>query len=190
MWTKNFQMLKLDLEKAEEPEIKLPTSVGSSKKQESSTEMSTSALLTTPKPLTEWITTNWKFLHEMGIPDHLICLLRNLYACQEVTVRTERGTTDLFQIGKGVRQSCVLAPCLFNFYAEFSSVAQSCLTLCDSMDCSKPGFLVYHQLPKFTQTHVHWEKAVVTHSSTLAWKIPWTEEPGRLQSMGSWRGGH
>ena len=126
----------------------------------------------------------------MGIPDHLICLLRNLYACQEVTVRTERGTTDLFQIGKGVRQSCVLAPCLFNFYAEFSSVAQSCLTLCDSMDCSKPGFLVYHQLPKFTQTHVHWEKAVVTHSSTLAWKIAWTEEPGRQQSRGSPRVGH
>ena len=73
-------MFKLDLEKAEEPEIKLPTSVASSKKQESSRKTSTSALLTMPKPLTVWITTNWKILKEMGIPDHLICLLRTLYA--------------------------------------------------------------------------------------------------------------
>ena len=86
-------MFKLDLEKAEEPEIKLPTSVGSSKKQESSRETST-ALLTTPKPLTVWITTNWKILQEMGIPDHLTCLLRNLYAGQEATVRTRHGTMD------------------------------------------------------------------------------------------------
>ena len=59
------------------------------------------------------------------------------------------------------------------------------VTLCDPMDCSTPGFPVHHQLPKFTQTHVHWEKTMVTHSSTLALKIPWTEEPGRLQSRGS-----
>ena len=73
-------MYKLDLEKAEEPEIKLPTSAGLSKKQESSTKTSTSALLTTPKTFTVWITTNWKILKEMGIPDHLTCLLRNVYA--------------------------------------------------------------------------------------------------------------
>ena len=79
----NFQMLKLVLETAEEPEIKLPTSVGSLKKQENSRETSTSALLTMPKPLTVWITTNWKILQEMGIPDYLTCLLRNLYAGQE-----------------------------------------------------------------------------------------------------------
>ena len=85
-------MFKLVLEKAEEPEIKLPTSVGSSKKQESSRK--TSALLTTPKLLTVWITTNWKILQEMGIPDHLTCLLRNVYAGQEATVRTGHGTTD------------------------------------------------------------------------------------------------
>ena len=60
----------------------------------------------------------WKILNEMGTPDHLSCLLRNLYACQEATVRTEHGTIDWFQIGKGVRQSCILSPCLFNFYAE------------------------------------------------------------------------
>ena len=112
-------MFKLDLEKAEEPEIKLPTSVGSSKKQESSRKTSTSALLTTPKPLTVWITTNWKILKEMGIPDHLTWLLRNLYAGQEATVRTGHRTTDWFQIGKGVCQGCILSPWLFNLYAEY-----------------------------------------------------------------------
>ena len=114
----NFQMFKLDLEKAEEPEIKLPTSTGPQKKQESSRKTSISALLTMPKPLTVWITINWIILKKMGIPDHLICLLRNLYAGQEATVRTGHGPTDWFQIGKGVRQGCILSPCLFNFYAE------------------------------------------------------------------------
>ena len=84
-----FLMFKLHLEKAEEPEIKLPTSTGTSKKHESSRKTSTSALLTTPMSLTVWITTNWKILKEMGIPDHLTGLLINLYASQEATVRTE-----------------------------------------------------------------------------------------------------
>ena len=110
----NFQMFKLVLEKAEEPDIKLPTSAGSWKKQESSRKTSTSALLTMPKPLTVW-----KILKEMGIPDHLTCLLRNLYAGQEGTVRTGHGTTDWLQIGKGVHQGCILSPCLFNLYAEY-----------------------------------------------------------------------
>ena len=108
----NFQMFKLDLEKAEESEFKLPTFTGSLKKQESSRKTSTSALLTMPKPLTVWITINWKILKEMGIPDHLTCLLRNLYAGQEATVRSGHGTTDWFQIEKGVRQGCILSPCL------------------------------------------------------------------------------
>ena len=112
-------MFKLVLEKAKEPEIKLPTSTGSSKKQESSRKTSISALLTTPKPSTVWITINWKILKEMGIPDHLTCLLRNLCAGQEATVRTGHGTTDWFQIGKRVRQGCILSPCLFNIYAEY-----------------------------------------------------------------------
>ena len=113
-------MFKLVLEKAEEPEIKLPTSAGSWKKQESSRKTSISALLTMTKPLTVWITTKlWKFLKEMGIPDHLTCLLRNLYASQEATVRTGHGTRDWFQIGKGVHQGCILSPCLFNLYAEY-----------------------------------------------------------------------
>ena len=93
-------MNRLDLEKTEEPEIKFPTSTGSSKKQESSRKTFTSALLTMPKPLTVWITTNWKILKEVGILDHLTCLLRNLYAGQEATVRTGHGTTDWFQIEK------------------------------------------------------------------------------------------
>ena len=111
-------MFKLDLEKAGEPEIKLPTSVGSSKKQESSRKTSTSALLTTPKPLTVWITTKCGKFLEMGVQDHLTCFLRNLYAGQEATVRIRHGTTDWFQIRKGVRQGCILSPCLFNLYAE------------------------------------------------------------------------
>ena len=90
----NFQMFKLVLEKAEEPEIKLPTSVGSLKKQESSRKTSTFALLTTPKPLTVWITMNCGKFLEIRIPDHLTCLLRNLYAGQEARVRTGHGTTD------------------------------------------------------------------------------------------------
>ena len=110
----NFRVFKLDLEKAEEPEIKLPTSTGSSKKRERSRKTSTSALLTMPKPLIVW-----KILQEMGKPDHLICLLRNLYAGQELTVRTGHGTTDWFQIGKGIHQGCILSPCLFNLYAEY-----------------------------------------------------------------------
>ena len=102
----NFQMFKLVFEK---PEIKLPTSAGSWKKQASSRKTSISYLLTMPKPLTVWITTNWKILQEMGILDHFICLLRNLYAGQEVTVRTGHGTTDWFKIGEKVDESYGLA---------------------------------------------------------------------------------
>ena len=72
-----------------------------------------------PNPLTVWITTNWKILQELGLPDNLTCLLRNLYAGQDATVRTGHETTDWFQIGKGVHQGCTLSPCLFNLYAEY-----------------------------------------------------------------------
>ena len=109
-------MFKLVLEKAEEPEIKLPTSSGLSKKQKSSRKTCISALLTTPKPLTLDHNKLWKILKEMGIPDHLTCLLINLYAGQEATVRTGHGTTDWFQIGKGVRQDCVLSLCSFKLF--------------------------------------------------------------------------
>ena len=93
---------KLYLEKAEEPESKLPTCLIIEKAREFQ-KKSTPALLTMPKPLTVWITTNWKILQEIGIPDHLICLLRNMYAGQETTVRTGHGTMDWFQIRTGVR---------------------------------------------------------------------------------------
>ena len=96
----NFHMFELDFKKVEESEIKLPTSTGSLKKEENLRKTSISALLTMPKPLTMWITTNWQLLKEVGITDHLTCLLRNLYACQEATVRPGHGTTDWFQIGK------------------------------------------------------------------------------------------
>ena len=97
----------------------MPTSFGSSKKQESSRKTSTSALLTKSKPLTVWITANWKILKWMGIQDYLSCLLRNLYTGQEATVKTRHGTTDWFQIGKGVCQGSILSPCLFNLYVDY-----------------------------------------------------------------------
>ena len=87
-------------------------------KARNSRKTSTSASLAMLKPLTVWITTNWKILQEMWIPDHLTCCLRNLYAGQEATVRTRDRTTDWFQIGKGVCQGCILSPCLF-LYDEY-----------------------------------------------------------------------
>ena len=113
----NFQMFKLVLEKAEEPEIKLPTFVGSSKKQEFQKNICF-CFIDYAKAF-DCVNHNklWKILQEMGIPDHRTCLLRN--AGQEATVRTGRGTTDWIQIGKGVRQDCMLSPCLFNLYAEY-----------------------------------------------------------------------
>ena len=115
----NFQTFKLDLEKAEEPEIKLPTSIGSSKKQESARKNLYFCFIDYAKAF-DCVDHNklWKILKEMGIPDHLTCLLRNLYAAQEATVRTGHGT-DWFQIGKGVYQGCILSPCLFNLYADY-----------------------------------------------------------------------
>ena len=114
----NFQMFKLDLEKAEEPEIKLPTAVGSSK----SKRVPEKHLL-----LLYWLCQSlcvdhnklWKILQEMSIPHYFTYLLKNLCAGQEATVRTGHGTTNWFQIGKGVCQGCMLSPCLFNFYAEY-----------------------------------------------------------------------
>ena len=117
-WTENFQIYKQDLEKVEEPEVKLPTSIGSLKKQESSRK--TSALLTTPKPLTVWITTNWKIIQGMGTPDHFTCLLRNLYADQEATVsKNWTWNNGLVPNRKRSTSGCILSPCLFNFYAEY-----------------------------------------------------------------------
>ena len=116
----NFQMFKLILEKAEEPEIKLPTSAGSLKKLESSRKKNSYFCFIDYCKAFDCVDHNklWKILKEMRTPDHLTSLLRNLYGGQEGTVRSRHGTTDWFQIGKGVHQSCILPPCLFNLCAE------------------------------------------------------------------------
>ena len=113
-------MFKLDLEKAEEPEIKLPTSAGSSKKQKSFQKNIYFCFIDYAKAFDCGDHNKlWKILKETGIPDHLTCLLRNLCAGKEATVRTGHETTDWFQIRKGVRQGYMLSPCLFNLYAEY-----------------------------------------------------------------------
>ena len=112
-------MFKLDLEKAEETEIKLPVSAGSSKKQEFQKNIYFCFIDYTKAFDSVDHNKLWKILKEMGIPDDLTCLLRNLYAGQEATVRTGHRTTHWFQIRKGVRQSCILSPCLINLYAEY-----------------------------------------------------------------------
>ena len=113
-------MFKLVLEKAEEPEIKLPTSAGSSKKQESSRKISF-CFIDYAKAF-DCVKHHklWNILKEMGVPDHLTCLLRNMYAGLETTVRTGHETTDWFQTGEGVHRGCILSPCLFNLYAEYT----------------------------------------------------------------------
>ena len=114
-------MFNLVLVKAEEPEIKVPTSAGSSKKQESSIKNFYFCFIDYAKAF-DYVDHNklWKILKEMEIPDHLTCLLRNLYAGQEATVRLGHGTTDWFQIGEGVRQDCILSPCFFNLMQSTS----------------------------------------------------------------------
>ena len=115
----NLQMFKLVLEKAEEPEIKLPTSAGSLKKEEGSRKIYFCFIDYTKA--FDCVDHNklWKILKEMGIPDHLTCLFRNRYAGQEATVRTGHGTTDWFQVEKGVHQGCILSSCSFNLYVEY-----------------------------------------------------------------------
>ena len=119
MWTVNFQMFKLDLEKAEEPEIKLPASTGSLKKAKEFQRNIYFCFIDYAKAF-DCVDHNtlWKILKEMGVPDHLTCLWETWYAGQEATVRTRHGT-DWFKIGKGVWQGCISSPYLFNLYAEY-----------------------------------------------------------------------
>ena len=112
----------------------MPTSTGSSKNQESSRKTSTSALLTMPRHLTVWITINWK-IKEMGIPDHLTLLLKNLYADQEATARTKHGNMDWFQTGKGVHQGCIWSPVY--------------LTDSQSTSCKMPGWMKHKLNSKY-----------------------------------------
>ena len=116
----NFQIFKLDLEKAEEPEIKLPTFIESSKKVREVQKNIYFCFIDYAKAF-DCVDHNklWKILQKMGKSDHLTCLLRNLYAGQEATIRTGHGTTDRFQIGRGIHQGYILSPCLFNFHAEY-----------------------------------------------------------------------
>ena len=116
----NFQMFKLVLEKAEESKIKLPTSIRSLRKAREFQKDIYFCFIGYAKAF-DCMDHNklWRILKEMGIPDHLICLLRNLYAGPEARVRTRHGTMDWFQIGKGVHQGCISSPCLFNLYAEY-----------------------------------------------------------------------
>ena len=118
-WTVSFQMIKLNLENSKEQEIKLPTAIGSSKKQESSRKNIYFFFIEYTKAF-DCVSQNklWKIPKEMRIPDHLTCLLRNLHAGKKTTVRPGHWTTEWFQIGKGVHQGCILSPSLFNLYAE------------------------------------------------------------------------
>ena len=125
----------------------------------------------------------WEILREMGIPDHLTCLLRNLYAGQEGTVRTGHRTTDGFQIGKRLHQGCILSLCLFNLDVLFSSVAQSCPTLCDPMNHSMPGLPVHHHLPEFTQIHVHRASDAIQPSHPLSSPSPPAPNPSQHHSL-------
>ena len=112
-------MFKLVLEKVEEPEIKLPTTTGSLRKQESQKNIYFCFIDYAKAFNCVDHKKMWKVTQEMGIPDHLTCLMRNLYGGQETTVRIGHGTGDWFQIGKGVCQSCILSPCLFNLYTGY-----------------------------------------------------------------------
>ena len=197
-------MFKLDLGKAEEPEIKLPTSFGSSKKQDNSRKTSTSALLITPKPLTVYITTYCGKFFKRWEYQTTLPASWDLYAGQEATVRTRHATMDWFQIGKGVCQGCILSPCLFGLYAEyimwnagldeaqagikiqFSLVAQSCPTLCNPMNHSTPGLPVHHQLLEFTQTHVHRVSDAIKPSHPLSSPSPPAANPSQHQGLFQW----
>ena len=121
-WTMNFQMFKLDLEKAEEPEIILPTYIHWIIKKAREFQKNIYFCFIDYAKAFDCVDHNkpWKILQEMGIPDHLTYLLRNVFAGQEATVRNGHGTTDWFQTGKKLCQGCILSPCLFNFfYAEY-----------------------------------------------------------------------
>ena len=131
----NFQMFKLDLLKAEEPEIKLPTSVGSYKKQENSRKTSTSALLITPKPLTVWITSNSKILQEVRIPDHLTSLLKNLYADQEQQLELDMEQQTGLKLGKGYIKAVYCHPVY--------------LTYMQSTSCEMPGWMKHKLESRF-----------------------------------------
>ena len=136
-WTVNFLMFKLVLEKAEEPEIKLPTSICWITEKAREFQKNIYFCFIDYAKAFDYLDHNklWEILQEKGILDHLTCLLRNLYAGQEVTVRTGLETTDWFQIGKGVCQGCILSPCLFNLYAKYIMLNARIWSTSWNLDC-------------------------------------------------------
>ena len=167
MWTVNFLMFSLVLEKAEEPEIKLQTSTESSKKEEFQKNIYF-CFIDYAKAF-DCVDHNqlWKILKKMGIPDHLTCLLRNLYAGQEATVRTGHGTTDWVQIWKGVHQGCISSPCLFNFYAGY--IMQNASWMKHKLESRLPGEI---QITSDMQMTPHLWQKVKRNSKASWWK--WT----------------
>ena len=180
-------MFKLVLEKAEEPEIKLPTSAGSWKSKRVPEKhlflfywLSQSLWLCGSKQTVE--------IHkEMGIPDHLTFLLRNLYAGQEATVRTGHGTRLVPNQQRSTSRLYIVTLLTYLICrVQFSSVAQSCPTLCDPMNRSTPGLSLHHQLPEFTQTHVHRVSDAIQPSHPLSSPSPPALNPSQHQGLCQW----
>ena len=180
---------KLDLEKAEEKEIKQPTSVGSWKKQENS-KNKCSLLHWLRQSL--WLCGSQQTVANSerdGNPDHLACLLWNLYISQEATVRTLHGTMDWLKIGKRLCQGCIWSSCSFKFYAK-CVCAQSCLTLCDPMDCSPPSSSVYgiswqntgNTMSSFRASSWPRDQTSISHISCIAGGFFTAEPPGKSQT--------
>ena len=166
-------MFKLDLEMAKEAEIKFPTSVGSSKKQESSTKKHLLLLFWLCQRLCVDHNKLWKILKEMGIPVHLTCLLRNLQAGQETTVRTGHGTTDVFHIGKWVCQGCILSPCLFNLHAEY--IMQNARLDEEKLESRLPGEILVTSDMQMTPSF--WQKV------KRNWRASWWKWKRRVKKL-------
>ena len=175
-------MFKLVLEMAEEPEIKLPASAGLSKEQESSRKTSTSDLLTIPKPLTVWVTINCGKFFKRWEYHTTWPASWEIYAGQEATVRTEHGTTDWFQIGKGVCQGCILSPCLFNLYAEYI-MSNAYLTCMQSTSWAMLGWKK-HKLESRLPGEIS-----ITSDMQMTESEEWrgTEEPLEESERGEWK---
>ena len=128
----------------------------------------------------------WKILKEMWLPDNLICIMRNLYAGQEVTVRTKHETMYWLPLGKE-NDNAVYCHLSYLIYmqssVQFSSVAQSCPTLCNTMNHSTPGLPVHHQLPEFTQTHIRWVSDAIQPSHPLSSPSPPAPNPSRTSRL-------
>ena len=126
----------------------------------------------------------WKILQEMGISEHLLCFLRNMYVGQEATVRTGHGTIDWLKTGIGVMSKLIgHFAYLASMKSQFSSITQSCLTLCDPMNRSMPGLPIHHQLPEFTQTHAHRVGDAIQPSPPLSSPSPPAPNPSQHQGL-------